>query len=57
MTNKIVEVDADCNILYADGKEEPCPHRPHYTFSECDVGYGSHGDCPKYNFYHRSDSL
>jgi hypothetical protein len=49
---KIVEVDAECGITYSDGRYEPCQYRPHMTFAECEPGYGSHGHCPKYNYYH-----
>lgn len=50
---EIVEVDVECWITYSDGKGEPCQHRPCFTFSECGPGYGSHGDCPKWNYYHK----
>ena len=50
---EIVSVDSDCEITFSDGVVEPCRHRPNFTFAECDLGYGAHGDCPKYNYYHR----
>jgi hypothetical protein len=50
--NHIKEVNAECEITYIDGTCEPCPHRPHYTFVECEPGYGAHGECPKWNYYH-----
>jgi hypothetical protein len=49
----VVEVDDECNVTYSNGKKVSCQHRPHFTFAECDPGYGSHGDCPKWNYYHR----
>lgn len=49
---KIIDVDEDCNIEYEDGTFKTCEYRPSYTFQDCDVGYGSHGDCPKWNFNH-----
>jgi hypothetical protein len=48
----IIEVDEDCNIVFNDGSVKTCQCRPHYTFAECEPGYGSHGDCPKYNYNH-----
>jgi hypothetical protein len=53
----VLEVDADCNITYTDGTYEPCIHRPTFTFAECGPGYGSHGDCPKYNYYHKKGKV
>lgn len=52
---KIISVDEDCNIEYEDGTWGTCLYRPTMTFEDCDPGYGSHGDCPKYNHYHPSD--
>jgi len=49
---EIIEVNADCEITFADGSYKPCEYRPTFTFAECAVGYGSHGHCPKYNYYH-----
>jgi hypothetical protein len=49
----IVEVDEDCNITYSDGSIKPCPYRPSMTFQNCEPGYGSHGLCEKWNYYHR----
>ena len=49
---KIVSVDEDCNIEYEDGSWEICKYRPPMVFQECEPGYGSHGECPKYNYYH-----
>ena len=50
--SEIISVDADCNITYSDGTTKPCEYRPYYTFAECEPGYGGHGHCPKWNFYH-----
>ena len=50
--NTIIEVDDDCNISYSDGSMKTCPYRPHMTFQDCEVGYGGHGDCEKWNYYH-----
>jgi len=55
--SEVLEVDADCNITYSDGTTKPCGYQPYYTFAECEVGYGSHGDCPKWNFYHSKQKL
>ena len=49
----IIEVDDECNITFSDGRYEPCQYRPHYTFAECIPGYGSHGHCPKWEYYHK----
>jgi hypothetical protein len=49
----ISEVDDDCNITFSDGRVITCRHRPRYTFTDCDVGYGSHGECPKWNYNNR----
>jgi hypothetical protein len=51
--NEILEVDEECNLHFTDGTWKPCQYRPHYTFSDCDPGYGSRGDCPKWNYYHK----
>jgi hypothetical protein len=48
----ILEVDDDCNIYYADGTVKTCPYRPHMIFQDCEVGYGGHGSCEKWNYYH-----
>lgn len=48
---KISEVDADCNVTYADGRSEPCQYRPSFTFAECGPGYGPGGHCPKYDYH------
>lgn len=53
MAKKVIDVDEDCNITYSDGSIEICPYRPAMTFEDCDPGYGSHGSCEKWNFYHR----
>jgi hypothetical protein len=53
----ILEVDEDCNIFYSDGSMKTCQHRPHMTFEDCDVGYGGHGDCAKWNYYHKEGLL
>ena len=50
---EIVEVDDDCNIFYGDGSVKTCPYRPHMTFQDCEPGYGGHGGCPKWNYYHK----
>ena len=47
---RIVEVDEDCVITYSDGSIRTCVFRPVMTFVDCEPGYGSHGDCPKYNY-------
>lgn len=49
----IIDVDEDCNITYSDGSVKPCPYRPSMTFQDCDPGYGSHGLCEKWNYYHK----
>ena len=49
----IIEVDEDCNIYYADGSVKTCPHRPLLTFQDCEVGYSGHGNCEKWNYYHK----
>jgi hypothetical protein len=51
----IKEVNEDCEITYEDGHMEACSHRPPYVYADCDIGYGSHRGCPKYNFYHKDD--
>lgn len=51
-TLTIIEVDADCNITYSDGSIKPCQYQPHYTFSECDPGYGPGRGCAKWDHYH-----
>jgi hypothetical protein len=48
----VIEVNADCEITYSDGSWKPCQHRPAFTFADCDPGYGSHGECPKWDYYH-----
>ena len=54
MMNEIVDIDADeCVGIFADGTRMICPYRPHFTFAECAPGYGSHGDCLKWNYYHK----
>lgn len=49
---KIIDVDDDCNIIFEDGSLRTCEHRPAYKFQDCEMGYGSHGNCPKWNFRH-----
>jgi hypothetical protein len=49
---EVIEVDADCNITYSDGTTKPCEYQPHYTFSDCLIGYGNNRGCPKWNYYH-----
>jgi len=49
----ILEVDEDCNITLSNGKIKPCLHRPHYTFSECEPGYGPNRGCAKWDYYHK----
>jgi hypothetical protein len=49
----IVGVDDDCNIFYSDGRIITCPYRPHMTFQDCEVGYGGHGSCAKWNYNHQ----
>jgi hypothetical protein len=57
MNAEIIEVDAECGITYSDGSYKQCKYRPHMTFAECEPGYGSHGDCPKWNYYHSDKYL
>lgn len=52
---QVVEVDAECWITYSDGTDGPCQYRPEMTFQECEPGYGSHGHCPKWEYYHRKE--
>ena len=53
---EILEVDEECYINYTDGTGELCQHCPTMKFADCEPGYGSHGDCPKWNYYHRKES-
>jgi hypothetical protein len=53
MTKSIIEVNADCEITYSDGTTKPCEHRPPMVYADCAPGYGSHGHCPKWDYYHR----
>jgi hypothetical protein len=55
MNPQIFEVDEECNITYADGRQASCKYRPYYTFAECEPGYGAHGNCPKWDYYHREE--
>jgi len=48
-------VDDDCNIIFDEGTIQTCPHRPRMTFQDCEPGYGGHGDCPKWNYYHKAE--
>ena len=52
LAETITFVNEDCEIIYLDGKTEPCKYRSHMTFSECLPGYGPGGHCPKYDHYH-----
>lgn len=52
---KIIEVSEECEIFYSDGSHELCKHAPKGSvFQECGLGYGPHGDCPKWDFHHRT---
>jgi hypothetical protein len=53
---EILEVDDDCNITYTNGEGKSCPYRPHYTFADCEIGYGPQRGCPKYDYYHMEKS-
>jgi hypothetical protein len=56
MTNKIIEVDAECHIYYSDGSMKLCKYvRPGSIYQDCGPGYGDHGDCPKYEYYHKKN--
>jgi hypothetical protein len=50
---EIKEVDDECNIFYDDGTMKTCSYRPTMTFQDCEPGYGAHGYCPKYDYYHK----
>ena len=49
----VISVDADCHITYSDGTTKLCPYCPPYTFSECEIGYGSERGCAKWDYYHK----
>jgi hypothetical protein len=53
---KVTDVDDECNIYYDDDTIIICPYRPTMTFEDCTIGYGSHGECQKWNFNHLKES-
>jgi len=57
VSDSITSMDADCNVTYADGRTEPCKYQPRFTFAECEPGYGSHGDCPKWDYYNQQNKV
>jgi hypothetical protein len=51
----IIEVNEDCEIYYVDGSMKACPYRPPMKFQDCKIGYGDHGGCPKWDYYHKEE--